>query len=102
MRLISAVSAAAFVILAALISASFTTQRLMKTIVEINGKRYEWRVNRNIAKWSCLMCAGFRDSSVCCNSGCSDMPAHRYLVELAQPKSAQNTPSEARRKAGGK
>lgn len=73
----------------------------MRQFIEINGKRYEWCINHDVAIWSCLLCAGYINHSVCAASCCMDMPAHRYL-KLAQPKSAQNTPSEARRKAGGK
>ena len=74
----------------------------MKTIIEINGKKYKWVRNYDVYTSPCKLCAGFRDGVVCTASNCDEMPAYYYLEELAQPGSAQNTPSGARRKAGGK
>lgn len=73
----------------------------MKTFIEINGKRYQWRVNLDNTRWSCDMCDGFLDSSICTASGCKEMPLSAYL-KLAQPNSALNTTSGARRKVGRK
>lgn len=51
----------------------------MRTFIEIDGKRYEWRVNHDIDTWSCLLCAGFRSTSVCAASCCSEMSGNLFL-----------------------